>query len=51
MFGLTLPAGGVNNAFYESWADYLQPKSRMFLSVYNMFQGLADIFYDLATLF
>lgn len=50
MFGLiTLPAGGVNNAFYESWADYLQPKSRMFLSVLQMmFQGLADIFYDLA---
>ena len=50
MFGLmTLPTGGPTNAFYESWADYLQPKSRMFLSVLQMMcQGIADICYDLA---
>ena len=50
MFGLmTLPTGNPTNAFYESWADYLQPKSRMFLSVLQMMcQGIADVCYDLA---
>jgi hypothetical protein len=50
MIGLVpLPASGPTNAFYESWADYLQPKSRMFLSVLQMMcQGIADLCYDLA---
>lgn len=50
MIGLVpLPANGTTNAFYESWADYLQPKSRMFLSVLQMMcQGIADLCYDLA---
>lgn len=50
MIGLVpLPANGPTNAFYESWADYLQPKSRMFLSVLQMMcQGIADLCYDLA---
>lgn len=45
---MALPLGGPTNAFYESWADYLQPYPTIFLKTAAIIgHWLAVLFYNL----
>lgn len=48
LVGMTLPTGGPNVAFYESWQQYLSPIPHIFLTVVMLFMhSIALIFYYL----
>ena len=47
---MTLPTGAPTNAFYESWADYLQPYPTIFLKTAAIFgHWIAVLFYNLGS--
>lgn len=47
---MTLPIGAPTNAFYESWADYLQPYPTIFLKTAAIFgHWIAVLFYNLGS--
>lgn len=47
---MTLPTGAPTNAFYESWADYLQPYLTIFLKTAAIFgHWIAVLFYNLGS--
>ena len=47
---MALPTGAPTNAFYESWADYLQPYPTIFLKTAAIFgHWIAVLFYNLGS--
>ncbi len=52
LVGMTLPTGGPNVAFYESWQQYLSPIPHIFLTVVMLFMhSIALIFTIWVTVF